>query len=183
MSLCRAPLFLSAQLASAAVELVGTGAATHDVLEFQHCELERHEEGEHAAHVLFIEDRSGRAVWVFWHPAETRVQVREPCTGRNDAQNICLLYARHTGGHLWPEDAACLVDVPRHPLSSIGTGGGWSPLRTNGTGTTVEWRRRAPMSSTLAHGGDKLPGEPYPGPHQPPTPGGGPSVPNPPKAD
>ncbi|GAA3642949.1 hypothetical protein L7D48_19505 [Streptomyces sp. S1A] len=31
-------------------------------------------------------------------------------------------------------------------------------------------------------GGDKLPGEPYPGPHQPPTPDGGPGVPNPPKA-
>lgn len=30
-------------------------------------------------------------------------------------------------------------------------------------------------------GGDKLPGEPYPGPHQPPTPDGGPGVPNPPK--
>ncbi|MEW1653874.1 hypothetical protein [Streptomyces sp. NPDC093707] len=32
-----------------------------------------------------------------------------------------------------------------------------------------------------AAGGDKLPGEPYPGPHQPPTPDGGPGVPNPPK--
>jgi len=32
-------------------------------------------------------------------------------------------------------------------------------------------------------GGDKLPGKPYPGPHQPPTPDGGPGVPNPPKAD
>ncbi|MEU5434819.1 hypothetical protein AB0G73_15790 [Streptomyces sp. NPDC020719] len=31
------------------------------------------------------------------------------------------------------------------------------------------------------NGGDKLPGEPYPGPHQPPTPDGGPGVPNPPK--
>ncbi|KOG62191.1 hypothetical protein ADK76_13110 [Streptomyces griseoflavus] len=31
------------------------------------------------------------------------------------------------------------------------------------------------------HGGDKLPGEPYPGPHPPPTPDGGPGVPNPPK--
>ncbi|GCD45210.1 hypothetical protein GKJPGBOP_04932 [Streptomyces paromomycinus] len=30
-------------------------------------------------------------------------------------------------------------------------------------------------------GGDKLPGQPYPGPHQPPTPDGGPGVPNPPK--
>ncbi|MFG3285760.1 hypothetical protein [Streptomyces sp. NPDC048111] len=32
-----------------------------------------------------------------------------------------------------------------------------------------------------ATGGDGLPGEPYPGPHQPPTPDGGPGVPNPPK--
>ncbi|MFI9233509.1 MULTISPECIES: hypothetical protein [Streptomyces] len=32
-----------------------------------------------------------------------------------------------------------------------------------------------------SHGGDKLPGEPYPGPHLPPTPDGGPGVPNPPK--
>ncbi|WP_329171633.1 hypothetical protein OG754_08035 [Streptomyces decoyicus] len=31
-------------------------------------------------------------------------------------------------------------------------------------------------------GGDKLPGEPYPGPHPAPTPEGGPGVPNPPKA-
>ncbi|WP_406221228.1 hypothetical protein [Streptomyces decoyicus] len=31
-------------------------------------------------------------------------------------------------------------------------------------------------------GGDKLPGEPYPGPHLAPTPDGGPGVPNPPKA-
>lgn len=30
-------------------------------------------------------------------------------------------------------------------------------------------------------GGDGLPGEPYPGPHPPPTPDGGPGVPNPPK--
>ncbi|MEU4209524.1 hypothetical protein AB0F13_05870 [Streptomyces sp. NPDC026206] len=30
-------------------------------------------------------------------------------------------------------------------------------------------------------GKDKLPGDPYPGPHQPPTPDGGPGVPNPPK--
>ncbi|WP_268985756.1 hypothetical protein [Streptomyces sp. CC228A] len=30
-------------------------------------------------------------------------------------------------------------------------------------------------------GGDGLPGEPYLGPHQPPTPDGGPGVPNPPK--
>ncbi|MFB7633595.1 hypothetical protein ACFC0M_22005 [Streptomyces sp. NPDC056149] len=29
--------------------------------------------------------------------------------------------------------------------------------------------------------GDKLPEEPYPGLHQPPTPDGGPGVPNPPK--
>lgn len=32
-----------------------------------------------------------------------------------------------------------------------------------------------------ADGDDKLPGTPYPGPHQPPTPDGGPGVPNPPK--
>ncbi|MFI7103763.1 hypothetical protein ACIBK8_30980 [Streptomyces sp. NPDC050161] len=31
-------------------------------------------------------------------------------------------------------------------------------------------------------GGDKLPGSPYPGPHQPPSPDGGPGRPNPPKA-
>lgn len=31
-------------------------------------------------------------------------------------------------------------------------------------------------------GGDKLPGEPWPGPQAPPTPDGGPGVPNPPKA-
>lgn len=31
-------------------------------------------------------------------------------------------------------------------------------------------------------GGDKLPGQPYPGPHPAPTPDGGPGVPNPPKA-
>ncbi|MEU0122632.1 hypothetical protein ABZ114_13245 [Streptomyces albidoflavus] len=30
-------------------------------------------------------------------------------------------------------------------------------------------------------GGDGLPGEPYPGPHQPPSPDGGPGVPNPPQ--
>jgi hypothetical protein len=30
-------------------------------------------------------------------------------------------------------------------------------------------------------GGDKLPGKPYPGPHQPPSPDGGPGQPNPPK--
>lgn len=29
--------------------------------------------------------------------------------------------------------------------------------------------------------GDMLPGQPYPGPHPPPTPDGGPGVPNPPK--
>ncbi|MFS7872624.1 hypothetical protein ACWELB_10165 [Streptomyces asiaticus] len=29
--------------------------------------------------------------------------------------------------------------------------------------------------------GDKLPGQPYPGPHPPPMPDGGPGVPNPPK--
>jgi hypothetical protein len=33
-----------------------------------------------------------------------------------------------------------------------------------------------------SNGGDGLPGEPYPGPHQPPTPDGGPGIPNPPKA-
>ncbi|MGG2462494.1 hypothetical protein ACO0M4_22200 [Streptomyces sp. RGM 3693] len=33
-----------------------------------------------------------------------------------------------------------------------------------------------------ADGGDRLPGKPYPGPHEPPTPDGGPGVPNPPKA-
>ncbi|MET9292369.1 hypothetical protein [Streptomyces sp. NPDC003077] len=37
-------------------------------------------------------------------------------------------------------------------------------------------------SRPSASGGNKLPGEPYPGPHQPPTPDGGPGVPNPPKA-
>ncbi|MEU5615105.1 hypothetical protein ACI2L4_09025 [Streptomyces sparsogenes] len=38
--------------------------------------------------------------------------------------------------------------------------------------------------NTAADGGngDKLPGQPYPGPHQPPSPDGGPGVPNPPKA-
>ncbi|GAA2354271.1 hypothetical protein [Streptomyces cuspidosporus] len=37
--------------------------------------------------------------------------------------------------------------------------------------------------TTAADGGngDKLPGQPYPGPHQPPSPDGGPGVPNPPK--
>ncbi|AIA04111.1 hypothetical protein DC74_3616 [Streptomyces noursei] len=45
-------------------------------------------------------------------------------------------------------------------------------------------RKEEPVSMTRsADGGDKLPGEPYPGPHQPPTPDGGPGVPNPPKAD
>lgn len=43
--------------------------------------------------------------------------------------------------------------------------------------------RRDTMTETTVHsGGDKLPGKPYPGPHQPPTPDGGPGVPNPPKA-
>lgn len=37
------------------------------------------------------------------------------------------------------------------------------------------------MSAITSNGGDKLPGNPYPGPHQPPTPDGGPGVPNPPK--
>ncbi|MFG2285940.1 hypothetical protein ACGFOU_07720 [Streptomyces sp. NPDC048595] len=39
------------------------------------------------------------------------------------------------------------------------------------------------MNAVLRNnGGDKLPGEPYPGPHQPPSPDGGPGQPNPPKA-
>ncbi|MFD3419384.1 hypothetical protein [Streptomyces decoyicus] len=39
------------------------------------------------------------------------------------------------------------------------------------------------MHTTVQNnGGDKLPGEPYPGPHPAPTPDGGPGVPNPPKA-
>ncbi|MEU7429320.1 hypothetical protein AB0B07_00270 [Streptomyces sioyaensis] len=32
-------------------------------------------------------------------------------------------------------------------------------------------------------GGDTTPGEPWPGPQEPPTPDGGPGVPNPPKVD
>lgn len=37
------------------------------------------------------------------------------------------------------------------------------------------------MNVYMSNGGDKLPGEPYPGPHPAPTPDGGPGVPNPPK--
>lgn len=37
------------------------------------------------------------------------------------------------------------------------------------------------LRNDSGNGGDKLPGEPYPGPHQPPTPDGGPGVPNPPE--
>ncbi|WP_431780816.1 hypothetical protein [Streptomyces chumphonensis] len=37
------------------------------------------------------------------------------------------------------------------------------------------------MHHVWHNGGDKLPGEPYPGPHPAPTPDGGPGVPNPPK--
>ncbi|TJZ42753.1 hypothetical protein FCH28_33160 [Streptomyces piniterrae] len=43
-----------------------------------------------------------------------------------------------------------------------------------------EWRTAD--SAAARGGGDKLPGEPYPGPHPTPTPDGGPGVPNPPKA-
>ncbi|GES28904.1 hypothetical protein San01_13910 [Streptomyces angustmyceticus] len=40
------------------------------------------------------------------------------------------------------------------------------------------------MIMILAYdGGDKVPGEPWPGPQTPPTPDGGPGVPNPPKGD
>lgn len=37
------------------------------------------------------------------------------------------------------------------------------------------------MSAYTSSGGDKLPGEPWPAPQEPPTPDGGPGVPNPPK--
>ncbi|CAM5257630.1 hypothetical protein SANTM175S_02022 [Streptomyces antimycoticus] len=40
---------------------------------------------------------------------------------------------------------------------------------------------RSVQARSIGGNGDKLPGQPYPGPHPPPTPDGGPGVPNPPK--
>ncbi|QDQ12449.1 hypothetical protein FH965_19370 [Streptomyces spectabilis] len=95
---------------STAVDLAGDDATTEDVAQFAHCELDEHIEGEHAAHVLFTEDETGRAVWAFWREAESRVQLVDPCPDRNESENICLLFAKHPGGHLWPEDATSLTE-------------------------------------------------------------------------
>ncbi|MER5304613.1 hypothetical protein ABT039_34815 [Streptomyces lasiicapitis] len=92
---------------------MNNNATAEDVTQFKHCELDEHLEGKHAAHVLFTEDETGRAVWVFWREAESRVQLVDPCPERDESSgDICLLFAKHPGGHLWPEDA--------NPLSEQG---------------------------------------------------------------
>lgn len=71
--------------------------------------------------------------------------------------------------------------VPTAKVISAGAGKARLAL---GTSESTRERGFMEINATCYNGGgggDKLPGEPYPGPHQPPTPDGGPGVPNPPK--
>lgn len=103
MDRCRAPFSVPPSLIDTAVSLVGRGANPGDVPLFVHCELSEHLEGDHAVHVLFVPDTSGRAAWVFWREYESRVQLMDPCTERDSGGEICLSFAGHSGGHQWPE--------------------------------------------------------------------------------
>ncbi|WP_369376087.1 hypothetical protein [Streptomyces sp. cg36] len=113
MNRCRAPLFLPLGLEVAAVELVSTRVLAEDVPQFLYCELAEHIEGEHAAHLLFAEEATGRAVWVFWREETARVQLQDRCTDKSESGNLCLLFEEHNGNHFWPEDLAWLTEHGR----------------------------------------------------------------------
>ncbi|MFB7741903.1 hypothetical protein [Streptomyces sp. NPDC056132] len=98
---CDAPLSVPPNLIDTAVSLTGRDPTEGEAPLFVHCELDEHIEGDHAAHLRFTPGPSGRAAWVFWREYASRVQLMDPCTQRN-TDGICLLFAEHPGGHLWP---------------------------------------------------------------------------------
>ncbi|MFD5895920.1 hypothetical protein [Streptomyces sp. NPDC060366] len=83
---------------------MGRDATPLDVSLFVHCDLGGHLEGDHAAPVLFVPEPSGLAAWVRWHEQKSCVQLMDPCTERNPAGDICLLFSEHPGDHLFPEE-------------------------------------------------------------------------------
>ncbi|MFI6639557.1 hypothetical protein [Streptomyces sp. NPDC050504] len=96
---------MASALAESAVELAGGGDASEDVLPCFTCELgDKHAGADHAALVLFLPGPSGRAVWVRWQRFDPRLSVVDPCVGEESGGDVCLLFAGHPGGHLWPED-------------------------------------------------------------------------------
>ncbi|MFI6642192.1 NUDIX domain-containing protein [Streptomyces sp. NPDC050504] len=93
---CSERFFHTPPVVGRAVELAGGDADPQDVLPSVECELTRHGDADHAAHLLFLPGPSGRAVWVRWQHTDTRVQVMDPCG------TPCELFADHPGGHLLP---------------------------------------------------------------------------------
>lgn len=111
MDRCRMPLFLSPALVDAAVALAGRNACLDDVSVFAHCELAEHLDDEHAAHLLFAEEPSGRAAWVVWCERQSRVQLKDPCTERDSGGEICLLFTDHPEAHQWPDETNSLMPL------------------------------------------------------------------------
>lgn len=103
MTTCRALLRVPPALLDAAVALVGNGATLCEARPLVECELDPHVQGDHAAHVVFVpDDPTGRAAWMFWQ-REPRLQLVDACTERDSAGDVCLLFAEHPAGHLWPD--------------------------------------------------------------------------------
>lgn len=111
MDSCRMPLLLSSALVDAAVALVGRSASPDDVSVFVHCELADHFDDEHAAHLLFADEPSGRAAWAVWRERQSRVQLKDPCTERDSGGEICLLFTEHPEGHQWPDGTNSLMPL------------------------------------------------------------------------
>ncbi|MFI0976324.1 hypothetical protein ACH4SP_04745 [Streptomyces sp. NPDC021093] len=99
---CREPFRVPTMFVELAVALAARVANAGSVALAVQCERGPHDGGEHAVHVLYVDDESGRAAWVFWDAEEVRVQLKDPCPEVNAASDVCLLFAEHSGGHLWP---------------------------------------------------------------------------------
>lgn len=121
MDQCCALLVASA-LAESAVELAGGRDAPEDVPAFFTCELdEKHAGADHAALVLFLPGPSGRAVWARWQRFDPRLSVVDACAGKSPGGEVCLLFAEHPGGHLFPPAQA---GGTHHPLPAVRTPAG-----------------------------------------------------------
>ncbi len=100
---CHEPFDVPVTFVELAVALSARAANAGSLALAVQCEYAPHTEGEHAVHVMYVDDVTGRAAWVLWGADEVRVQLKDACPDRDSRDEICVLFAGHPGDHLWPE--------------------------------------------------------------------------------
>ncbi|GAA3491562.1 hypothetical protein GCM10018987_56450 [Streptomyces cremeus] len=99
---CHAPLDVPVACMELAIALSARSANAGTRPFTVQCEFLPHSEGDHGVHVLYVNEQTGTAAWVFWRDGKTDVQVKYPCPETDERGKICLLCVGHPTGHVWP---------------------------------------------------------------------------------